>query len=415
MASETRSPLIRLECPNCGSPIDQFNATTQSIVCPTCGSTIAIGVGNPELLSKGRKLPEPPRPIKIGAIAKIANKEYVVLGRVVYRGKSEGETFTWNEWMMGAEDGRILWLSFDEHGFSLYRKLRFRQPFNPATDRQLNLGNKKVFIRERYPAEIVGAEGELSWRAKPREKVFVAEGTGQGGARYSIQQTPKELEIYEGRAVTEKDLANSFNDQKWLDAIDASKKRQSMLKTVAAMCIAAAILGVFIALIAGTTGEEMQARTIELSQGAPVESFDVEFDTQRPVVVSINLINTSLPANSFIDLDVNITSPDETKDFLFTQELWYETGSDEDGPWAEAQYSTSEMFVPTQTGLHTFDVSYDGSVLRSLTLEISIRRNHVMPIWFFIYAAVAGGIGLLSLAASAPKATMTLISNMMDD
>jgi ribosomal protein S27E len=415
MASETRSPLVQLECPNCGKPINQYNATSQSLVCPACGSHIAIGIGNPELLSKGRRLPKPPRPVNLGATARIANKNYVVLGRVIYSGTSEGETFSWNEWMLGSEDGRILWLSFDENGFGLFQKLRFRYPFNPQNDSQLNLGDKKIFIRERYPAQIVGSEGELTWRAKPGDRLFVAEGTGSRGLRYSIQHTPQELEIYEGRAVTEKDLALSFNDQDWLKAIGASKKRQATLQLIAALCIAAAILGAFLALIAGATGDKVEPTIVELSQTTPRDSFELAFDNPRPAVIGITLISGSLPENSFIDIDMEITSPDGTKDELFSQEIWHETGSDEDGPWRETQYSTSEMFVPTQSGSHIVDVSYDGSVLSSLTLEVSVRRNHVMPIWFFIYAIVTGILGILALAASAPRATMNLIATLMDN
>ena len=112
---------------------------------------------------------------------------------------------------------------------------------------------------------------------------------------------------------------------------------------------------------------------------------------------------------------MEITSPDGEVDDLFSQELWHETGSDEDGPWDESQYTTSDMFVPTQTGTHKVDISYDGTVLSSLTLEVTVRTNHIMPIWFFIYAAIAGVIGILALAASAPQATMRIISELMDD
>lgn len=418
MAAETRSALTRLECPNCRSPIDQFNATTQSVVCPKCNSSIAIGVGDPELISKGRKLPKPPRPVKLGATAHIANNDYIVLGRIVYRGTSEGETFTWNEWMLGAENGQILWLSFDEYGFGLFRKVRFRQAFDATRDRQLNLGDKSVGIRERYPAEIIGTEGELTWRAKSGDKLFVAEGVGRGGLKYSIQQSPKELEIYEGRHVAEKDLAQSFNDAEWLKAIEAGKNRAATLRTIAVLCIIAAIIAVFAALVVGATGEEVQPQIVELSSTTPQDTFNVEFDSPRPAIIGVTLltnISGGLPENSFIDIDMAITSPDGTRDELFSQELWHETGRDEDGPWRETKYSTSEMFVPTQAGSHTLDVSYDGSVLSSLTLEVTVRRNHVMPIWFFIYAVVTGVLGILALAASSPKATASIISNLMDD
>lgn len=390
MASQARSPLTRLECPNCGSPIDQYNATTQALVCPTCGSHISIGVDVPEVLSSGAKLPKPPRPIKLGDRATIAQVDYIVLGRVMYRGVEEGEVFTWNEWLLGGSDGQMLWLSLDEKGFALFRKLRFRQQFNPQSDFTLELGeDKKAFIHERYHASIVGAEGELTWRATPNEKLFVAEGAGSG-LLYSIQQTPEELEVHEGRQIEEKALATAFKNQAWLDTLEKFKQRRTTYNFAAVACVIAAIIGLVAALAVGGSGVEDEPRTVELSDNSPQDNFSVEFDSERPVIVAVKLLGNTLPANSFIDIDVNIVSPDGISEPLFVQELWHETGVDEDGRWVETQYETSEMFVPVQTGTHKLEVAYDGSVLDDLTLQVTIRRDHVMPLWFFIYTVLSG-------------------------
>lgn len=389
MASQIRSPLVRLECPNCGSPVEQYNATTQAVVCSTCGTHFAIGIEEPEILGQGRKLPPSPRPIKLGDRVTIANQEYVVLGRVLYRGVSEGEAFTWNEWMLGSPDGRILWLSLDEKGFALFRKLRFRQPFNPKQDFRLNLGDKQAFIHERYNAQIVGAEGELTWRAKPGDRVFVAEGAGSG-LKYSIQQTPKELEIYEGRAIGERALATAFKNDAWLKMVENFKKRASTYRISAVACVVAAVIAVIVALFASGTGIQEDPEIVELSSASPSERFTINFESKRPSIIAVALISGGLPQNSFIDIDVGIVSPDGTNQDLFVQELWHETGVDEDGRWVETKYRTSEMFVPLQAGEHTLEISYDGSVLNSLTLEVSVRRQHIMPLWFFIYAVIAG-------------------------
>lgn len=390
MASQSRSPLSRLECPNCGSPIDQYNATTQALICPTCGSYLSIGSDLPEILSKGSPLPNAPRPITLGDKATIANIDYSVIGRVLYQGVSEGETFTWNEWLLGGSDGRMLWLSLDEKGFALFRKLRFRQQFNPQSDSILELGeDKKAFIHERYHASIVGAEGELTWRAKPQEKLFVAEGAGSG-LLYSIQQTPEELEVHEGRQIEEKALATAFGNQAWLDTLETFKNRKKTYNAIAVACIIATVIGIFTALAVGNTGTEDDPRTVELSDNSPQDSFKVEFESERPVIVAVQLIGDTLPENSFIDIDVNIISPDGTTEPLFVQELWHETGVDEDGRWVETQYETSEMFVPVQAGSHELEIAYDGSVLDDLTLQVTIRRDHIMPLWFFIYAILSG-------------------------
>jgi hypothetical protein len=404
----TRSPLQRLECPNCTSPIDQYNATSQAIVCPTCGATVSLGTEVAEVIEqKGGKVPPPPFPIKLGDRAKIANTEYIVLGRVVYRGWDDEDSWTWHEWLLGGADGRMIWMSYDENGFGMFQKMRFRSQFNAQTDFQLDIGEgKTAFIHERYPAQILGAEGELTWRAKRGDRLFMAEGNG-GGKRYSIQQTPEELEVYEGHLIGETAIAQAFGNQDWLKKIEKAKSSKNTMKYIAASFILFAIISIGAAIYVSGSGEILPEQLMTLSTTNPSQIFPVNFDkANRPAIITIDLRSGSLPENSAIDLDVSVTAPDEQTYFLFTQELWHETGSDEDGPWRETHYRHSEMFVPLLTGDHKIQVDFDvANPVNSVEVAVTVRRNHIMPTWFVIYAVVTGIIGILLLFFGGGKAT----------
>jgi hypothetical protein len=314
------SGLIRLECPNCRGPLDQANATSQAIVCPKCNSYVSLGSETAEVLGKGRKLPVSPVPLALGDKGTVAGAEYVVLGRVMYRGQDDEETFTWNEWLLGAPDGRMLWLSLDETGFALFQKLRFRSEFDARTSTALDIGEgKKAFIHERYPAQVVGAEGELTWRAMPGERVFMAEGSGNG-LKYSIQQNEQELEVHEGRAITGQALAEAFKKPEWIKKLKEADNARGMYSTIAALCIAAAIAAVFFAVIVSGSGTEDEPRTIELSSSGPSDSFTLDFTDARPVIVGLELIGGGMPENTFIDLDVGVVAPDGEEYDLFEQE-----------------------------------------------------------------------------------------------
>ena len=405
--AQQRSPLVRLECPNCTRPIDQYNATSQSINCPSCGSTVALGVGDPELLVKGGRIPKSPFPINLGDRANIMNTEFIVLGRVVYRGWDDEDSWTWHEWLLGGADGRMLWLSHDESGFAIFRKMRFRSLFNPQTDFQLEVSEgQKAYMHERYPAQILGAEGELTWRAKKGDRLFVAEGAG-GGAKYSVQQTPAEMEVYRGRAIAEEALARAFGNQEWLKKLKQAQNRKGTLRTVAIACIIFAVLAFGAALFVSSSGEELEPVTMQLSQDNPTGSFSIELDKEnRPAIVGIRLNSGSLPENTYADLDVSITAPDEQTYFLFTQELWHETGRDEDGPWRETHYRHSEMFVPLITGPHKVQVTFDeANPVSGVDIEVTVRRNHIMPTWFVIYGVVTGVIAFIVLLMGSGKAS----------
>jgi hypothetical protein len=321
----------------------------------------------------------------------------MVVGRVVYRGWDDEESWVWHEWLLGGSDGRMIWLAHDEKGFGLYQKMRFRAAFNAQSDWRLDIGNgKQALIHERYPAQILGAEGELTWRAKRGDKLFVAEGAA-GGNRYSIQQTPDELEVYEGRLISEEALAGAFGNLEWQKTLASRKNRRGTALMIGAACILFAVIALFAAMYVSNTGEEFEPRFLSLSQTQPSQSFTVDFDqANRPAVVAIDLRSGGIPDNTFVDLDVSITSPDGTQNDLFSQELWHESGRDEDGPWRETHYRHSEMFVPFQTGEHTIQVDFDPTnPVSGVDIAVTVRRNHILPIWFVCYAAVTGVIGFL--------------------
>lgn len=401
------APLQQLQCPSCGSPINQFSAASQSVVCKTCGSYVAIGSGTPELLNKAAKLPSAPRPIKIGDRANIAGTDFIVLGRVVYEGWDDEDKWTWHEWQLGGSDGRMIWMSFDENGFSMFQKLRFRSAFNAKIDSMLDLGEgKKAFIKERYPARVVGAEGELSWRAKPGERLFMAEGSGVG-KQYSIQQTDEELEVYEGRSISEETLAQAFNSAEWQKDLKNQGNRKSTLIGVGVVCLIAALIGIVFGFGVMSSGELLEPHFFTLTTSQPTATLEVEFNQiGRPAVVEVALRSGSLPENSSVDIDVSVASPDGTQNDLFIQELWHETGTDEDGFWRETQYTSTQMFVPFQIGVHKLALDFDADPnVTSVEVAVSVRRNYIMPEWFFGYGVLCLIIGIIALLSGLNKKT----------
>lgn len=397
--SEQTSALKRLECPNCGSPVDQYNPTSQTLICKSCGSHIAIGTGDAELLAKGgRKLPPSPAPINVGDKFKLLGEDYFVMGRVVYRGWDPSDTsdyWVWNEWLLGAKSGAMVWLSYDEHGFALFRKMRFRSEFDIRTSRQIDVGNgKKAYINERYPAQIVGAEGELTWRATRGEQLIVAEGAGFG-KKYSIQQTANELEVYEGKAIDETELAQAMGNAKWEEEIKNRANWTMTFGLVALVCIIFGVLALVGAVMASSTGDVIVTNSITLSTGNKEATIPVNFvEAERPAIVGISM-KSSLPQNSSMDMAITIISPDGTETDLFEAEFWHETGRDEDGPWQEWDYNGSDMFVPFQAGEHTMKFILGDTPLDTVSADIEIRANHIIPIWLVIYGVIVGAIGLL--------------------
>ncbi len=392
MATASQPVLKRLQCPNCGANIDQHAANAQTLICNTCGSFVAIGTETPEVTSKSpRKPPPAPKPIKLGMTGTLDGTEFFVIGRVVYTGwdpRDRSDKWTWHEWLLGGKDGRLLWLAHDEKGFSLYRRMRFRGEFDPERSSSIPLANgTRAMIRERYPAQIDGAEGELTWKATAGEQLYVAEGAGQG-MRYSVQKTAQEMEIHEGKAISEADVATAFGDEQW-----AAKAQRSAVSdaiptraVVGVVCIIFAMLA-FVAgsLVGSLGGSQMLNEQITLTSAT--NTIDVPLtinNTRRPhsVEISARTSGTSFP------LTVNIIDPTSQQRLLFSQTLRPATAT------STTIFSTvSENFVPFRSGLHQIRVSTSATSFDSASVTVEVKRNIWTSSWFTTFAIVIGLLG----------------------
>ncbi len=402
MSTQSARPLLqKLSCPKCGAPVDHFTAGAQTLVCSHCGSFISVGSGDPELVGKGTKIAKAPVPINIGDRFTYENIQYFVLGRVLYDGWDRSDTsdrWQWNEWLLGSNDGRLLWLSYDEKGFTLYTKLRIREAFNPMQDRAIPVGNgRSAAVHERYPARILGAEGELNWNAKPGDTVEMVEGAGHG-KRYSVQFTGEELEIHQGDPWQALALAKAFNSPAWIEQIKRRQSTAALQGILGVICIAFAVVAAVMGFAANSSGEQIATQQFSLSTASPSHTFPIDFDqVERPAIVSMSMIG-SLRANTSVDLEVSVTSPNEVKTYLFTKSFWHETGYDDEGFWAEAEYQVSDMFVPTLSGSHIVEVLLEDNVgVEGLEMVVDVKRNHTMPLWYAVYAVIVGLAGVVLL------------------
>lgn len=388
--------LNKLECPNCGSSLEQHNPNAQTIVCPACSSYVAIGGGQPEVTGKSSRIPPAPKPIKPGMTATINGTEYFVMGRVVYTGwdpAEPSERWMWNEWLLGGTDGRLLWLSYDEKGFTLYHKMRFRGQFNPRTDHALPLGeNTRALIRERYPAKIDGAEGELTWRAKENEQLYVAEGAGQG-KRYSIQKNERELEIHEGKAFSEVDIAQAFGDSAWVQQAEKEQKAAGGVATralIGLVCIVFAMMAFVSGTVAAETGSVMQTESVQLSPGNNVLQIPVNISqTRRPHIVELDV--TEAPAgtsNRTITMSTDIIDPTGQQRRVFSQTMALTSSGSTFSDEVEGK------FVPYRSGAHQLQLNMSAaSDIPMVNFAVTIRESHITSTWFNVYAVVIGLLG----------------------
>jgi hypothetical protein len=396
----TQAPVLKqLQCPNCGAALKQHLATSQAIVCSSCHSHVAIGMEEAKILSKGTKIPAPPVPIFPGDKAKLNNVDYFVMGRVVYRGWDDEDRWHWHEWMLGGADGSLVWLSYsDDEGFVMFRKLRVRVPFDADFGDAIPTGNDGHFapVVERYPAKILAAEGELTWQAKLGEDLKMVEGK-LGNTFYSVQKTETELEIYEGIAITTKEVAEAFGHKKWKEAIESRGETRSVILMVASAAVVLAIISACAGLVlGGMNGQAIQTQNFVLNSAQPVATFPVAINGRgRPAKVELQMNNT-LPMNTFAGVEVSVTDPTGDDLYELSNDFWHESGYDE-GYWEESDYKASGRFVPPQGGNYTVEVALGerSPGVGQMNVQVSVYENTFLPSWFWIYAVLTAIVGCL--------------------
>ncbi len=416
-AVENKLPVLKtLACPKCGSPLSQYSPGAQTIICPKCYSYVVITADGIGTAGSGSRLPAAPVPVVPGQKATFDGAGYFVLGRILYEGWDPEDTtdrWRWNEWLLGGADGQLRWLNYDdEDGFVLFDKLRLREPFDASKASAIPLGSgRKALVRERYPAQIIGAEGELSFKAQAGDRLNVVDAAG-AGKKYSVEYDAEELELYEGAPLTTEAVAQAFAHPEWIKAMQGHGERRRLLLVIGGLCLLFALAGFFLALQASGSGELATSQTVNLDSPTATARFPVVFENPgRPALIRARLISV-LPANSGAALDVTVVGPDSTENLVIEHDFYYETGVEsgyDEGEYYSETYSESdlageEVYTPQQAGEHEVEVGWsDAQGVSGLTIQVDVYKNHTPPTWFIAYGAIAGIAGLAFLVIGSRK------------
>jgi hypothetical protein len=367
--------------------LSQVLAATQTIVCPACQTHIAVGGPELAILGQGAKMPATKFPIRLGSTATFDGTSFFVMGRVNYTGWDDEDRWYWDEWLLGGSDGRLLWLCHDdEAGFVLYQKIRLRAPFDPDSALMVKIDDKRRFvISERYPARIVAAEGELTWQAKGNDSLRVVEGRWSK-KHYSVQITGEEIEVYEGDYLDQSAVAQAFGNAEWGKKAQGSKERSALMNSLGIIGFMLALAALVLGLFAVFSGKSVFKQTFTLTSDQPVITFPVRINSDgRPMQFKTKL-KTTIPANGYAELDVEITDPKGEDIVISADEFWHETGYDDEGRWDEKDYNEGGYFVPRVSGDYLVELTKGQATVSSITVEIEIIKDRFLPSWFFGYA-----------------------------
>jgi len=389
--------LKSLACPNCGaSSTLRGGDATQAFVCPFCSSNVDLTQAGPTVVDKRKRRMRPGQPIEPGMEGRFDGRLYQVIGWLRYEGWDDEDRWRWDEWQMLAEDGGVLWLSYDdEAGFALGRKIEPTDGFDPARTKKIPVPGGSVRVKERYPAKVIGLGGELTWRAKVDNRLEVAEGT-RGSSSYTLEYVPnRRLDLYASQKQKAQDIWTAFGRTDILQEAKSLAWSKGRKKLLAFICAAFAVVSLLAAPFLAAAGQEVSSGTVQLQKGVgndrEMEPFTIDTAGRA---TRIELKSSPLPTNSWAVVDVTLYDDDDVEHYLAFEEFWDEAGRDSDGPWHERDLSGSTLFRTATPGTYQLELVMEEASTNVSSISVDVRVIHnVWMVRYLVFAALLAGLG----------------------
>jgi hypothetical protein len=161
-----------------------------------------------------------PTPLRIGATANFAGKNYRVAGRVVMGVVDDGETYYWNEFNLESDDGSCLDLVYEEtERGGEWRLFTMFEPDAPmtaadaATKRvgdHLNLDGVDVHVTLVDTSRIYYIEGKAPEGEEVGDVAHYFNAVS-GDIMDVVSWTGEDVEYYHGKNLSSRDIENAFN------------------------------------------------------------------------------------------------------------------------------------------------------------------------------------------------------------
>jgi hypothetical protein len=378
-----------LKCPQCGGSVDiQGGAEIKTLVCSYCGSVLDLTSEQAAVIGQTNKYIRPMMPIKPGMECTFKEEVHQVIGWIRYEGWDDEERWRWDEWLLASATGKYRWLSYDtEEGFVLQEKISPLAPFDPRRATSIQVPGGTARVTERAPARVIALDGEMTWQCTVGDQVAYFEAQ-RGSARYSVEYTQDEIELFEGQALSDAEVWTAFGREDLVKKAKKTTEWNSAYKVLALFCVLLAFLSCLAAVAAGFTGKTLTTHQVQVSQGeGEAESIGPITIAQPEKVHRINLKAGGLPVNNWAVVDVSIRG-EAGELYLFSGEFWDEEGRDSDGYWHENDLNASHLFKLENAGEYYLGLSMEEATVQSVPVTVTVEEGLWLGRYFVTFMII---------------------------
>jgi len=207
------SKIYSIKCSNCAAPLSLMGGgRVQTITCAYCKSVLDLN-DNYKVLSnfKGYK-EENKLPFEIGMKGKLKSIEYTIIGRVTYR-EVEPPFSEWSDFLLFSPLYGYAYLTYEE-GHLIYSRRSRTFPnieWSKISKKFLiHVDNEKFEPYDKYKAQIVYVEGELTWIAKKGDITYFIDLIDPPFG-ISAEKSKDEIEFYKTEYLEASMVYDAFN------------------------------------------------------------------------------------------------------------------------------------------------------------------------------------------------------------
>ena len=323
--------------------------------------------------------------------ATFQGKPFEVFGWQQYTGSDDEETWTWDEWLLVAEDNQTLWLSYDpDDGFLLQERLETYEPFNPRTASYIDTPKGRAYVKERDVAQITALRGEFTWRASVGDRIAYVDAKHKN-LYFSVEYTEHELEVHVGPAIKEIDVWRAFGRKDLAAQREQRLERFGVYRQIGNVALPVGLIAWVLALFSFLSGHEVFEGQVQLTPGQSTTQQVGPFEITQPGRVHrITLQADGLSTNSWALVSAWAFDEKKTKFYLYAASFWDEEGHDSDGYWHESDLQGTHLFKPVTAGQYMLEMTLEETEPASLPVLVRVRvEDGVWMIHYFV------GLGIL--------------------
>ena len=253
---EKRVEAKRLQCAKCGGAVRMRDPASLRVVCESCGTLLAPDAEGTKALGKAAVLASHPA-IPLGTKGTLRGTAYEVLAYLVRSVRVDGVRYPWSEYLVRTSKGAYHWLVESSGHWVL------ATPVGPGKAKAgasvATYGGRTFKHFQGGQAVVDHVQGEVYWAVAVGETVKVADYVDPPFL-LSVERTEKESNVSLGEHVPVEEVAAAFPSAERLRApVGVGPAQPNPYAATKggfwrAGCLMTVVLGVLMAVVAGTAG-----------------------------------------------------------------------------------------------------------------------------------------------------------------